>query len=285
MRYRIQKIISYILVCFTLFCVVVFALTWRTEQQAVSFVTPWEADLTQIAAKNDLSDGDYDLLWHQTGLSRTDIDLIWANEPDIVGTMGAYQRRFLGEKAFDVEVLSGFAKAERISKQNQYYQFYDLQAGDVLLTKSTHTLCYRHGHSALYLGGEGENVLEASVIGMPVSLTTAAAWGGYPTGIQLRISKDAAAEANMSQEELGTAVAAYAQENLLGDDYRLLSGVFGMGIDSDATQCAYLIWEAFAHFGVDVSERSFPVTPSSLLKSGKFDLIQVWGVDPDSPGW
>ncbi len=285
MKYRIQKIVSYLLVVLTFFCVLVFALTWRTEQQAVTFVPPWEAELTQIAAKKELSGGDYDLLWQQTGLSKTDIDLIWAKAPDIAATLSGYQQRFLAENAFDSEALSGFSKTERISDRDQYYQLYDLKEGDVLLTKSTHTLCYRHGHSGLYLGGGEENILEATVVGAPASLTTAAAWGGYPTGMQLRISEAAAAKVGMSQEELGAAVAAYAQEDLVGDDYRLLAGLFGIGVDTDATQCAYLIYAAYAHFGVDVSSRKFPVTPSSLLESGAFDLIQVWGVDPLDPGW
>jgi hypothetical protein len=46
-----------------------------------------------------------------------------------------------------------------------------------------------------------------------------------------------------------------------------------------------LIYEAYAYFGLNVSSRDFPVTPSSLLESGKFDIIQAWGVDPDAPGW
>lgn len=285
MKYRIQKILSYLLVVLTFFCMLVFALTWRTEQQAVTFVPPWEADLSQIAAKEELSAGDYDLLWQQTGLSKSDIDLIWVKETDIAGTLYRYQQRFLAKSAFDSEVLSGFSKTERIADRNQYYQLYDLQEGDVLLTKSTHTLCYRHGHSGLYLGGGEEHLLEATVIGAPASLTTAAAWGGYPTGMQLRVSEAAAAKAGMSVTELGAAVAAYAQEDLRGDDYHLLSGLFGIGVDTDATQCAYLIYEAYAHFGVEVSSRTFPVTPSSLLQSGAFDLIQVWGVDPLDPDW
>jgi hypothetical protein len=89
----------------------------------------------------------------------------------------------------------------------------------------------------------------------------------------------------MSPAELGAAVAAYAEDDLVGDDYRLISGLFGIGVDTDATQCAYLVYEAYAHFGIDVSSRNFPVTPSSLLKSGKFDLIQVWGVNPLDPNW
>lgn len=285
MKYRIQKIISYILVVLVFLCCLVFALTWRTEQQAVTFVPPQAVDLTKIAAKMALSADDYDLLYEQTGLAKPDIDLIWAKESDIAATLSAYQQRYLSESTFDTEILAGFSKAERISDRNQYVQIYDLQKGDVLLTQSTHTLCYRHGHSSLYLGGTEPDLLEATVIGAPVSLTSAWSWGGYPTGIQLRISEEAAAEAGRAPAELGAAAASYAEEELLGDDYRLLAGAFGIGENTDATQCAYLIYEAYAHFGIDVSSRDFPVTPSSLLKSGKFDIIQVWGVDPASPGW
>lgn len=285
MKHPIEKFVSYLLVLLTFFCVLIFALTYRAEQQAVTFAAPEKANLSRIAAKEELDPGDYDLLWQQTGLSQTDIDLIWNREMDIGAVLSSYQQRFLAKTSFDREVLSGFSKTERIADSSQYYQLYDLQAGDVLLTGSSHTLCYRHGHSGLCLGGGGEDLLEATVIGAPASLTAAAAWGGYPTGIQLRISEAAAAAAGMSQEELGAAVAAYAQRDFLGDDYRLLSGLFGIGAETDATQCAYLICEAYAHFGVAVSSRKFPVTPYSLLASGAFDLIQVWGVDPLAPAW
>jgi hypothetical protein len=285
MKYHTQKKIYSILV-FLVFCgLIVFVLTWQTERQAVTDISFTEVDLTQIAAKTELSKDDYDLLYHQTGLSQTDIDLIWTKEADITAVISRYQQRFLAKNTFDAEVLSWFSKAERIADRNQYYQIYDLKEGDVLLTKSTHTLFYRHGHSSLYLGGTEQSLLEATVIGSPVSLTTAAAWGGYPTGIQLRISEDAAAEIDMEPEELGAAVAIYAKEELLGDDYRLLAGAFGIGAENDGTQCAYLIYEAYAYFGLNVSSRDFPVTPSSLLESGKFDIIQAWGVDPDAPGW
>jgi hypothetical protein len=286
MRYRIQKIIYTVLAIIVIFCVAVMAATAWTEKQAVTvFSTADEIDLTQIAAKSTLTADDYDLLLQQTGLGKDDIDLIWAKETNIAATLQSYQRRFFADPAYISDTIAGFSKAERIGAASDCYQIYDLQEGDVLLTKSTHTLCYRHGHSSLYLGGNEKQLLEATQIGSPVTTTTAAAWGGYPTGIQLRITSAAAKAAGMSQSELGEAVAAYAETNILGENYSLLTGIFGVGPKTEDTQCADLVYEAFLHFGVDVSTREFPVTPSSLLKSGMFEVVQVWGMDPVDPSW
>lgn len=285
MKYRIQKIIYSILTVIVLFCCVVLIATEVTEKHAVSPLSTAKVDLTEVAQKTTLSQSDYDLLFKQTGLGKTDIDLIWDSKADIYGEISAYQRRFFSDPAYICDGIAGFSRAERIVDSEDDYQFYDVQEGDVFLTKSTHTLCYRHGHSSLYLGGEEKELLEATVIGAPVTCTKAAAWGGYPTGIQLRITTAMAASVGMTPAELGEAVVAYAREEILGDNYDLLAGAFGIGANSDDTQCAYLIYEAFSHFGVNVSTREFPVTPTSLLNSGAFEIIQVWGLDPENPGW
>lgn len=283
MKYRVKRIIYFILFYGLLFSGAVLAATAFTEANAVSAPSYAKVELSPVVAKTNLSRADYSLLLSQTGLGRADIDRIWATEPDIKAVLDAYQGRFFSAPAVVCASIAGFSRAESVVEQKDFYQIYDLEAGDVLLTKSTHTLCYRHGHSSLYLGNN--KLLEATVIGSPVTTTEAWAWGGYPTGIQLRISAKAAAAVGMTQAQLGEAVAAYAQEELLGDNYSLLTGAFGVGPATNDTQCADLIYRAFLHFGVTVSTRTFPVTPSSLLKSGMFEVVQVWGMDPAHLRW
>ena len=64
-----------------------------------------------------------------------------------------------------------------------------------------------------------------------------------------------------------------------------MAGLLNDGIEENETQCAHLIWAAFQSAGIDVSSRDFPVTPHSLLESGKFELIRCWGFDPKDNDW
>ena len=264
-------------------CVSVIALwTILSEGNAVTAPKGEKAPLGEILQKETLREEDYALLWEQTGLGRSAVDELWQRE-DRTGQLYREQNRFFHAPVYQCRELTGFVKVEVISSRDNYYRLYDLRPGDVLLTKSTHTFGYRHGHSALYIGN-GE-LLEATEIGEPVSVTEAAYWGSYPAGIHLRLTEEAAAETGMSREEAGLFVAEYAKTNLLDDKYRLTAGLLNDGIEENETQCAHLIWAAFQSVGIDVSSRDFPVTPHSLLESGKFEVIRYWGFDPEEIDW
>ena len=264
-------------------CVCVIALwTILSEGNAVTVPKGEKAPLEEILQKETLREEDYALLWEQTGLGRSTVDDLWQRE-DRTEQLYREQNRFFHAPVYQCRELTGFVKVEVIGSRDDYYRLYDLRPGDVLLTKSTHTFGYRHGHSALYIGN-GE-LLEATEIGEPVSVTEAAYWGSYPAGIHLRLTEEAAAETGMSREEAGLFVTEYAKTNLLDDEYRLTAGLLNDGIEENETQCAHLIWAAFQSVGIDVSSRDFPVTPHSLLESGKFEVIRCWGFDPEEIDW
>lgn len=274
--------IKHLIPGFFLFCVIfitaVAAATELTENNASSIPEAEQANISQVLNKDSLTKDDYSFLWEQTGLSKTVIDQL-RSKPNGIREIKKAQTILFEPPSFVCKEISGFSKAETIEDKKNFCPVYDLMPGDVLLTKSTHTLCYRHGHSALVIG-DGM-LAEATAIGNPVSVTDTSKWGGYPSAIQLRITKEAAAKTGMTPEELGEAVSSYAEQNLLGENYHLLAGAFGHGIESGETQCAYLIWEAYQAFGVDVSARSFPVTPASLLNSKQFEVISCRGFDPE----
>lgn len=282
MNIRLSKII--IRICLVLMILVIIAggATLWTENSAATAPQSNKTDLTAILQKETLSEKDYATLWEQTGLGRSHVNFLW-DSPDRETIFLAEQSRFFGAPDFQCANLAVVSMAEVITDPNAAYPLYDLRPGDVLLTKSTHTLFWRHGHSALYLGN-GE-MLEATAIGKPTAVKEAALWGYYPSGIHLRVRDSAALDADMTAEELGESVAAYAADELADDRYRLFAGAFGIGPENDATQCAYLISAAYEHFGIQVSDRDFPVTPSSLLESGKFEILRFWGFDPKDLHW
>lgn len=282
MKYKTSILTIRVVLLLMFLCFLLAIFTLYAERNTCTLPQDEKKPLAGITAKEDLSEQDYALLWEQTGLGKSAVDALWQRKSR-KELLYREQNRFFNAPDYECRGLTGIVKVEAIHGRANFYRLYDLQPGDVLLTKNTHTFGYRHGHSALALGG-GE-LLEATEIGEPVSITKASYWGSYPTGIHLRITEEAATEAGMSREELGAVVAAYAEENLLDDEYRLTAGLFNDGIKENETQCAHLIWAAFKSVGIDVSSQNFPITPHSLLTGGKFEVIRFWGFDPAEIDW
>ena len=269
---RIRQIFLIGLIIAFLFTLLLFL----NEERAVDPVESEPADLGSVLQKETLSDADYELLFSETGLSQSCVDAIWRRENKNELILSE-QKKFHDIPDYDCCILSLFTKSEKIIDKENAAIFYDLRPGDVLLTKSTHTLFYRHGHSALVL--DEDTMLEAVAIGEKTKREDADNWGMYPTYIQLRIREEAAQSVNMSADKLGKAVADYAESTYDNASYSLFAGAFGHGAESGETQCAHLIADPYAHFGIAASSRKFPATPYSLMKSGVFEIIQYRGFD------
>ncbi|MBR5328688.1 MAG: hypothetical protein IKV45_00615 [Firmicutes bacterium] len=273
MKYAIQKKITTACLLFVLFISVISAATLLQEKNTAKVPSYEKQDISSIADKNSWTEEDYAILWEQTGLGKTILQTV-QNDNDRKEILLAEQKRFFGAPDHICTGLSLFSKAEIITDPADYYPLYDLQPGDVLLTKSTHTLCYRHGHSAIYIG-DGM-ILEAAAIGLDTNTAEADLWGRYPSGIHLRFK---------GNNDVGAQAAEYAKAELAGDKYHLLAGAFGIGESTDHTQCAHLIWAAYRSCGVDISDRDFPITPKSILESGQFEILRCWGFDPKDLNW
>ena len=175
-----------------------------------------------------------------------------------------------------VPLLGGFTREDRtVPGGGVKFQFSDLQPGDILVTLSTHSLGWRHGHAALVL--DEETTLESTVWGEDSSLGKTDSWKRYSGFAVLRV-KDA--------PEMGERVAEYAERELCGVPYHLSAGVLGeKAPDTEApyfgVQCAYLVWYAWNSFGVDLdSDGGRLVTPADLLLSDKLEVVQLYGMDP-----
>lgn len=282
MKYKIAKIITIACLILAITATIIGALTLFTEGNSVTISTAEKIDLAAITQKEALTEQDYSILWEQTGLGKTVLDTLW-QEPNRKEILLAEQNRFFNAPTYSCMGLALFSKAEIITNREDYYPLYDLQPGDILLTKSTHTLFYRHGHSALYLGNG--LILEAAAIGLPTDTANAELWGQYPSGIHLRLKESVAESMGTDRTTLGAQAANYAKTELMGDKYHLLSGAFHIGTESDHTQCAHLICAAYQNCGINVSSREFPATPHSLLNSGQFEILRYWGFDPKDINW
>ena len=151
----------------------------------------------------------------------------------------------------------------------------NLQPGDILVTLSTHSLGWRHGHVGLVL--DETSVLECVTLGEKSRIVKAKHWGTYSNYAVLRVQG--------APEELQQEVANYAKEHLCGVPYHLSAGLLGKKVqDIDAEhfgmQCAYLAWYAWNHFGYDLdSDGGRLVTARDLLQSDMVEVVESFGMD------
>ncbi len=142
-----------------------------------------------------------------------------------------------------------------------------LEEGDILLTFSTHSFGWRHGHAGLVVDGERALVLEAEILGRPSSVVPADHWRSYSTLLVLRLKG--------VEPEVRRSVADFALQTLNGTPYRLTSGWFGeQAADAVTVQCAYLVWYAYAHFGNDLDgDGGMLVTVADLAASPLLEQV------------
>lgn len=172
-----------------------------------------------------------------------------------------------------VPLLGMFTMEDQLKEGK--HELTQLQPGDILITLSTHSMGWRHGHAGLVI--DEYTVLESVTLGTCSELCSTKHWEKYSNCVVLRIK-------GITPEEQ-KAVAQYAMENLVDIRYRLLAGVIGdkaPGADGKnfGVQCGYLVWYAWYQMGYDLdSDGGKLVTVHDLLHSDQLEVIQIFGMD------
>ena len=226
--------------------------------------------------KQTLTEGtDYKTFFLQTGLGRSAVDALV--EADGFETIFEIQNCFFGEPQVTCKpTLGWFTKSDRVEK-NIAPPFVDLQPGDIILTLSTHSCGWRHGHAGLII--DEESVLECMTLGKTSAIAGIGHWSKYSEFAVLRVKG--------VTEELQKQVASYAKEHLCNVAYHLSAGFLGEKAPTpDAPQfglqCAYLVWYAWYAFGYDLdSDGGRLVTSSDLLHSDLLEVVQIYGMNPE----
>lgn len=210
----------------------------------------------------------------QTGLGEATVErLIEEKRWDLI--LGAQQDFFAPPEVTCRDLLGWFTKEERV-RQIPESALVDLQPGDILLTLSTHSLGWRHGHAGLVI--DESTVLECGVWGQDSALCRAQHWKGYASYAHLRVK-------SVTQERQQE-VAEYALENLNGVPYHLSAGFLGPKAPKTTDsyfglQCAYLVWYAWQEFGVDLdADGGRLVVADDILASPYLEIIQIYGMEP-----
>lgn len=173
-----------------------------------------------------------------------------------------------------VPLLGWFTMEDRIATEDAALPS-DLQPGDIILTLSTHSLGWRHGHAGLIL--DETSVLECTTWGQDSVVVDVGHWSTYSNYAVLRVKG--------VTEELQQEIAMYARENLCGIPYHLSAGFIGekapdIEENQFGLQCAYLVWYAWQHFGYDLdSDGGRLVTAQDLLNSKLLEVVQTHGME------
>lgn len=242
-------------------------------------------DLSAVLEQTALSSEDYDLILQQTGLAKPAVDALLAYGEWGIQRIQDTQNRFFSTPSVDCVTLIGgrFTCEDRLVDANGdaavSVPLAPLEPGDVIVTFSTHTFGWRHGHAGLVVDTEEGLTLEAVMMFSDSAQKYAWHWETYSNFMILRV-KDADTETRQS-------VAEFALAHLDKIPYHLTSGIFGpKAPDPDgplSAQCAYLPWYAWQAFGYDLdSDGGKIVTVLDLAESPLVEIVQVYGIDPRS---
>lgn len=238
-------------------------------------------DITGILEKEVLSDDDYKELFYQTGLGKTAVDEILKDKSGKEKIL-EFQKNFFTEYNISSEKFAVIVNHESlVDEEEKIIYGFDLapyENGYVLITKATHSLGWRHGHAGIITDAENEETLEAVLLGQDSMLQNINKWRSFPSFIMLKLK-------DVSQEELDK-IAEFAKINLLDVPYGLSVGLTSKKNPEPSnittTQCAHIVWYPFMQFGYDIdSDGTWLVTPKDIANSDLFEVVQIYGVDPD----
>ncbi len=216
---------------------------------------------------------DYETIFLQTGLGESAAKKL-IEEGRFNEILEAQEYFFTKDEVVCEPLIEGFTLEERL--KNKMIPFYDLQPGDILVTLSTHSMGWRHGHAAIVI--DSYTTVESVSMGTNSSIGYTSFWQNYSNFAVLRV-KGATTEERQK-------VADYTYDYLVDKPYSIFAG-FGLNKapkhDSEgfSLHCSYLAWYAWNHAGYDLdSDGGAIATSSDLLYSDKVEIVQIYGIDP-----
>lgn len=273
--------------------------TWDAEQTAHYVPCYPLEDITPYLQKQILTKRDYDVLCHQTGLSKTAIDTL--RRENKTEKLLAVQERFFAEVNINCECHSFIFRetldqihADKEERTSWETAIPAVEDGDILITFNSHFLGWRNGHAAIVIDAGKGLTLEALTLGRNSAILNLDSWLERPSFAVLRLR-------GATREERAK-IAEYAGEHLNRIPYRLSAGIGSERIytkvigNTEAagnvsitelcpptgTHCSHLVWYAYEHFGYDLdSDGGLVVTPKDLYESPLLETIQVYGMKID----
>ncbi len=233
-------------------------------------------DLSFLAEKQTITESDYALIFRQTGLGKPAVDALRGTEDflsELVRFQEQLQMKYGCRRGF---VFFPTTTAELLVEESGLHRALilpPLEDGDILLTKSTKTMLFRHGHAAICVDGENKKVAEGMTFGSPSVISDIDSWTSYATLLIIR--------PRIEEETIQKAVD-FTKEKLVQVPYGLGVGLLKKDKSQmpfvDATHCSHLVWQAYKAVGVDIdSDRGWLVTPRDISRSDQFEVVFSFG--------
>lgn len=271
------------------FCVVSFLehrldqdLRWQPDEPKIDLASYLQQQLLfSSQTPPALSEQAYGVLLKQTGLGKPSVDfLLQKGQKTAIETLEEYQELFYSKPEILCRKIGPITSEERLingeGKAVAANRILHLENGDVLITKATHSIGWRHGHAAVVVDAEKRITLEAAVWGENTAYQDVRKWESYPTLIQLRYREN---------PDVSEKAAVFARQQLNDIPYGLLTGMVQktrIVEKVSKTQCAHLVWYPYLTQGLDLdSDGGWLVTPNDLTNSSWFEVVQVYGADPE----
>lgn len=278
---KLKKIILFWIAAALFTVVATIFIDIETKKRSVWRPNYKKQDLSKIVSKEKLKTDDYELIINQTGLGRTAVDSLFKKLPVALERkkiLKQVQDNFFSPKNYQTAKIGLITFEEKNINENkssaQRFKMASIQNGDIIITKSTQSLGWRHGHAAIVIDAEHGKTLEATVWGTNTSKQSIDKWQNYSTFIILRLK---------NRSEFTTdKIIKFAEKNLYDIPYGLLTGLPQKSPQKIIkTQCAHLIWYLYYQFGFDLdSNGSWLVTPKDIVNSDLLEVVQLYGVDP-----
>lgn len=230
-------------------------------------------DILQIIKKSQLSNDDYITIYEQTGVSpQVAKELVENGEYELLLKLNDLY--FKSPDIYKNYIAYPITAEER--NKTQKTPIVNLKKGDILVSFSTHTLDWRHGHCALVLDDEGTVLLEHMSIGNTSCVTSAKNWGKYPGFVVLRYP----------DTDVATKAADYAWEYLVNIDYNIFAGIIKKDKSDEqkpeSSHCSHIVWQAYMATGIDIDRDGGPlVTPYDVAMCDELRVVQIYGINPE----
>ena len=231
-----------------------------------------DTDLSSILSKEHLTVADYELIYRCTGLTRAGVDRCLAQGEEGKDRILQVQRSFCASYGVRHTQFGFFCVNDYLDRGIAVATAF-LENGDILVTPSVRLSGLTMGHAGLVTDAEQGRVLQAIAYGWPSDIVSVREFTRRPAFMILSPRTDA---------ETKKAVAAYAAEELVGIPYDITAGVLSDKNSCNSTQCAHIIWYAYAQFGLDIDgDGGLVVTPHDFAISPQLEVVQVYGFDLD----
>lgn len=281
-KFRLKTILLIAVVILTIAVSTIIILDYIIEKDGTWKPDYSKIDLEDILRKKSLSQQDYDVLFQQTGLGQPAVESLrkdYDEESELVALFKEYQDNFFSSVIVECRKIGLITFEEKVKDEEERYikafQIANIRKGDVIISKSTHSIGWRHGHAAIVINEEKGETLEAILWGHDSVPQSIEKWRRYPSFILLRLKND---ENNKAAE-----IADYALQHLNEIPYGLFTGIPNKAPEPIVkTQCSHLVWYPYYKFGYDIdSDGSWLVTPKDIANSDLFEVVQVYGINPE----